>query len=194
MKTERWTIGLSLFFIVAGALTLFVWIPYDVETGVVETFRRRTTIGDAMAPTLAAAAILACSVIMGVLSILRVRRVDDKPAEPGPDRRSYIFLLRLSVVIVMGLFVMVFAGPLAVELVNVILAETGTYRQLKASLPYKFLGYLLGGSIIVTGIIRIVENRFTKSAIWVSVFAVFALIILYDLPFDNLLLPPNGDY
>ena len=140
MKTERWTIGLSLFFIVAGALTLFVWIPHDVETGVVETFRRRTTIGDAMAPTLAAAAILACSVIMGVSSILRVRRVDDKPAEPGPDRRSYIFLLRLSVVIVMGLVVMVFAGPLAVELVNVILAETGTYRQLKASLPYKFWG------------------------------------------------------
>ena len=194
MKTERWTVGLSLFFILAGALTLFVWIPNDIETGIVETFRRRTTIGDAMAPTLVATGVLVCSAIMGILSILKVGEVDDRPAEPGPDRRSYKFLLHLAIVIGLGLVVMVYAGPLAVELLNVFFGETGTYRQLKASFPYKYVGYLLGSVIIVTGIIQVVENRFSKSAVWVSVLAVLGLIILYDMPFDNLLLPPNGDF
>jgi type IV secretory pathway VirB3-like protein len=56
------------------------------------------------------------------------------------------------------------------------------------------VGYLLGSVIMVTGIIQVVENRFSKSAIWVSILAVLGLIILYDMPFDNLLLPPNGDF
>ena len=147
-----------------------------------------------MAPTLVAAGVLVCSAIMGILSILKVGEVDDRPAEPGQDRRSYKFLLHLAIVIGLGLVVMVYAGPLAVELVNVFFGETGTYRQLKASFPYKYVGYLLGSVIMVTGIIQVVENRFSKSAVWVSILAVLGLIILYDMPFDNLLLPPNGDF
>ena len=193
MQSERWTIGLAVFFALAGALTLFVWIPNDVETAIVETFRRRTTIGDAMAPTLAAAAILACSVIMGIFAILRARK-GNRLAEAGPDRRSYIFLLRLAMVIGLSLGLMVCAGPLAVELINGLFGESETYRQLKATFPYKYLGYLLGGFVMVTGVIQVVENRFSRSAVWVSVIAVLALIILYDVPFNNLLLPPNGDY
>ena len=47
---------------------------------------------------------------------------------------------------------------------------------------------------MVFGVIRVVENKITHSAAWVAALAVLALVLLYDVPFDNLLLPPNGDF
>jgi hypothetical protein len=193
MQSERWTIGLALFFAGASLVTLFVWIPADIETGVIETFRRRTTIGDAMAPTLAAAAILVISVIMGISAVLRARR-NGRPPESGPDRRGSAFLLLITVPMVLGLVLMVYTGPVVVEAINAFGGEIGTYRQLKAAFPYKYLGYLIGGFVMAFGMIRVVENKTSQSAAWVSAFAVLALILLYDLPFENILLPPNGDF
>ena len=54
MKYDRWTLGLAVAAVVSAALTLGIWIPNDIESGLVETFRRQTTIGDAMAPTMLA--------------------------------------------------------------------------------------------------------------------------------------------
>ena len=193
MQSERWTIGLGLFFVSASVLTLVVWIPTDIETGVIETFRRRTTIGDAMAPTLAAAAILMISMIMVVFAVLRARK-NGGPPEPGPDRQGYKFLLLIAVPMVLGLVLMVYTGPLVVEAINAFGGEVGTYRQLKAAFPYKYLGYTMGGFVMVFGVIRVVENKITHSAAWVAALAVLALVLLYDVPFDNLLLPPNGDF
>lgn len=193
MQSERWTIGLALFFASASLLTLFVWIPIDIETGVIETFRRRTTIGDAMAPTLSAAAILVISIVMGVAAVLRAKRIGGPP-EAGPDRRGYKFLLLIAVPMVLGLVLMVYTGPLVVEAINAFGGEIGTYRQLKAAFPYKYLGYLVGGFVIAFGVIGVVENKATQSAAWIAALAVLALILLYDVPFDNILLPPNGDF
>ena len=193
MQSERWTIGVALFFIGASLVTLFVWIPADIETGVIETFRRRTTIGDAMAPTLAAAAVLVISLIMGIGAVLRARK-NARPPESGPDRRGLAFLSLIGIPMVLGLVLMVYTGPLVVEAVNALGGEIGTYRQLKATFPYKYLGYLIGGFVMCFGVIRVVENKVTQSAVWVSGLAVLALILLYDLPFDNILLPPNGDF
>ena len=193
MQSERWVIGLALFFASASILTLFVWIPADIETGVIETFRRQTTIGDAMAPTLAAAAILVISVIMGVVAVFRAKK-NGGPPESGPDQRDYSFLLLIAVPVVLGLVLMVYVGPVAVEAINALGGEIGTYRELKAAFPYKYLGFLIGGFVMVFGVIRVVENKGTQSAAWVAALAVLALILLYDVPFDNLLLPPNGDF
>lgn len=193
MQSERWTIAVAAFFALTGALTLFVWIPLDVESGVIETFRRRTNIGDAMAPTLAAAAIIVISVIMAGLAVLRAR-LNGRPAERGPDWQGTIFLLRIAVPVGLGVVLMVYTGPVVVDLINAFGAEVGTYRQLKATFPYRFLGYALGGFVMVFGIIGVVEDKYTQSAAWVSILSVLALIILYDVPFDNLLLPPNGDF
>ena len=193
MQSERWTIGLALFFAGVSTLTLFVWIPIDIETGVIETFRRRTTIGDAMAPTLAAAAIFVISVIMGAVAVLRAR-INSRPPEAGLDRQDYSFLLLTAVPVVLGLVLMVYVGPVAVEAINALGGEIGTYRELKAAFPYKYLGFLIGGFVMVFGAIRVVENKGTQSAAWVAALAVLALILLYDVPFDNLLLPPNGDF
>ena len=41
----------GLIFLAFAALVAFVWVPLDVETGLVEKVRRRIMIGDALART-----------------------------------------------------------------------------------------------------------------------------------------------
>ncbi len=192
MQKAPWTVGLAIFFIVASSLTLFIWIPLDIETGVIETFRRRVNIGDAMAPTVMAVAILVVSVFMGVMAIVRPGEKAGEDAE-GLDKQSFLFLLRLMAVLVVGLILMVNLGPLVVDMVNTLGGEIGTYRNLRATYPYKIIGYVVGGFVLIFGIISAVENRFTLNAALISVAAVIVITFLYDVPFDNLLLPPNGD-
>ena len=66
-------------------------------------------------------------------------------------------------------------------------------RQLRDTVPYKYLGYLAGGIVMVGGIVAVVEQRLARSAAAAAVLAVLVHIVLYDLPFDDVLLPPNGD-
>ncbi|HJO86983.1 MAG TPA: hypothetical protein QF359_08485 [Rhodospirillales bacterium] len=193
MQNEKWTVGLAVFLVIAAAATLFIWIPNDIETGVVETFRRRVTIGDAMAPTMVAAALLVVSILMGVTAYFGGRQ-QKHAAKAGLDKQSFTFLLRLTIAVGLGLGLMVYTGPVIVDIINSFGGEIGTYRHLKAAFPYKYLGYVLGGFFMVFGLIRVVENRFSASAAWASIIAVLVLTILYDVPFENLLLPPNGDH
>ncbi len=192
MQKAPWTIGLSIFFFVGSLLTLFVWIPNDIETGVIETFRRRITIGDAMAPTVIVAGMLVVSFIMGIMAFLRPPSLTERSKE-GLDRQSFTFQGRLIVIIAIGLAIMVYLGPLVVDLINLMGSEIGSYRQLKATYPYKLIGYVIGGFALIFGIISVVENRLTLNAAVVSLIAVVVLTLLYEVPFDNLLLPPNGN-
>jgi glycerol uptake facilitator-like aquaporin len=192
MKNERWTIGLAVFFIITSALTLFVWIPIDIETGVVETFRRRVNIGDAMAPTVVAAAILVVSILMGVMALIRPS--PNLMVKEGLDKQSFNFLSRMIIPLGLGLSLMLYAGPLVVDFINTMGGEISTYRQLKDTFPYKFIGYSLGGFVLVFGLVCLIENRSSLSAAWAAIIAVLLLTLLYEVPFDNLLLPPNGDY
>jgi len=191
MQKAPWTVGLAIFFILASLLTLFVWIPIDIETGVVETFRRRVTIGDAMAPTVAAAAILLVAIVMGILAVARpVENSSD--VKEGLDKQSFVFLTRLVVVVSIGLVLMVYLGPMVVDLINTLGGEIGSYRNLRATYPYKLIGYVVGGFVLIFGIISTVENRFSMNGALASIIAVVVITMLYEVPFDNLLLPPNG--
>lgn len=194
-QKSYWTFGLAAFFVAASGFTLFVWIPLDIETGVIETFRRRVSIGDAMAPTVMAAAILFVSILMGVMEFWAVKRPLPNSGETkeGLDKQSFSFLLRLFVALAIGLALMAYLGPLVVDLINAMGGEIGSYRQLRATYPYKLIGYVIGGFALVFAIIGIVENRYTVNAAVLSIIAVGILTALYEVPFDNLLLPPNGD-
>ena len=190
IQKAPWTLGLALFFFAASLFTLFVWIPFDIETGVIETFRRRTTIGDAMAPTVMAVGILIASILMAGTAIFRP---DTELNSDGLDKQSFSFIGRLILAIGLGLVLMLYAGPVFVDLVNVMGGEVGTYRNLRATYPYKLIGYVIGGFVLVFGAISVVENRFSKGAALASILAVVVLTLLYEVPFDNLLLPPNGN-
>jgi len=189
MRIDRWTVGLAGFFALLAAVMLFVWIPNDIETGVVEVYRRQVNIGDSMAPTVAAVALLVVSLLMGVFSFFRPLASSAAPL----DQRSFSFLARIGGVIVLSLVIMTYAGPLLVAIVN-LFGDVGIYRHLKDDLPYKYAGFVLGGLSMVAGVIMVVENKLSRHSLWIAAAAVLALIVIFDLPFDDILLPPNGDY
>ena len=188
MRIDLWSLGIAAAVAAFALLTLGAWIPADVESGVVETFRRRTVIGDAMAPTAAAIGMLVAAALLAVSAILKPRR-----EETAFDAQSLTFVVRFAVVIAVGLALMSYTGPLVVDAINALGGAIGSYRELRDTVPYKYFGYLLGGAVLVGGAIGVVEQRLTGGAAIAAVLATLMLIVLYDVPFDDLLLPPNGD-
>ena len=71
MLGRKAELGIACVFFIAGLLTVFVWIPNDSETRMIETFRRQTTMGDAFLPMVAAAIITICAAIHFVLTLMR---------------------------------------------------------------------------------------------------------------------------
>lgn len=179
---SRSNLVLGLGFLAFAALVAFVWVPLDVETGLVEKVRRRIAIGDALAPTVAAFFIG----LGGVLLILLERNTPD---QPRVNLANLVFIgVQVSVLIV-GFLIMLYAGPLAVGLFG---GET-EYRLLRDTVPWKYIGFFLGGAFIVAGLISQSEGRVTLRSILIGICVVLGLIMVYDVPFDDLLLPPNGD-
>ncbi len=188
MRADFWSLGVAAVVAAFALATLLFWIPADIESGVVETFRRRTIIGDALAPTVVTVGMLAVAGLFAATELLRPRR-ESAP----PDRQSLIFVVRVAAAIALGLALMVYTGPLTVDAIDAAGGEIGSYRQLRDTFPYKYLGYLFGGTVLVGGIIAVVEQRLTRGAAAAALLATLILIVLYDLPFDDILLPPNGD-
>lgn len=182
-------IVIASLFLVFGLLAALVWIPLDSETAMIETHRRQTSMGDAFLPIVAAGLIAVCAAVQLLLSL---RRTDTSDTEgPVLDGQSMAFLVQFFGITAISLAVMYWAGPLAVSL----FAEDGaTYRQLRGTYPYKLLGFVLGGTALVFFITAMVEGRMKATRIISSVLMVAALIAIFDLPFDTVLLPPNGDF
>ena len=67
------------------------------------------------------------------------------------------------------------------------------YRILRDTVPWKYTGFVIGGILLVFSLICFVEERLSWRALLISIGAVVGIILLYDLPFDDVLLPPNGD-
>jgi len=167
---------------IAASLTaIFLWIPSDTSTGLVETVRRQVSVGDALAPTVAAGFVLAG----GALVLPRNRTASTKTRITSGNVR---FLMVLLSILAVSHAAMRWAGPAAASLA----AEEG-YRALRNTIPWKHIGFLLGGSLLVTGLISSSEGRVTIRSALIGALATLAMIAVYDLPFEDLLLPPNGD-
>ncbi|MEM1151512.1 MAG: hypothetical protein AAGI03_13285 [Pseudomonadota bacterium] len=181
MTPSRANLYLGLGALLLALFAIFVWVPLDTDTGLLETVRRRTTIGDALAPTIALSVIA-----LGGLLLLFEKRAPDQPAL-SPAHLSYAggFLALLLVAV----FAMRWSGPLAAGL----LSDVPDYRLLRDTAPWKWIGFAAGGVILVTGSISLIERRLSLRALLVGLGIVLALIAIFDLPFDDLLLPPNGD-
>lgn len=171
---------LGLIGLAVGCLIIFVWIPLDVETGIVEKVRGRVAIGDSMAPTLAAFILI----LGGVLSMIQSFRA---PGRIDLSVNSFKYLLLLLIMLSISMAVIRWAGPLAADILS------ADYRSLRDTIPWKYIGFFMGGGFMVFGLISIMEHRMRWQMLVLAVVAVTVMMLLYDLPFDNLQLPPNGD-
>jgi len=168
-----------------AVLTAFVWIPLDVDTGLIEKVRRQVTIGDALGPAVAAAIIG-----LGGVALLLQRG--------GADSARLTWFNLGFVLLLLGLFAVAFAvmrwtGPALVQIVSLLSGEELSYRSLRDTAPWKYLGFLPGCALLIATAISFIEGRLSWRAVLTGLAASGALIALYDLPFDDLLLPPNGD-
>ncbi len=172
---------LGLGVLIASILILLVWVPLDVDTGLIEKVRGRVVIGDALAPSLAGSVLIFSALLLLFQSFRTQGGVD-------LTWNSLKFLLRLLTLLGVSLAVMRWAGPFVAQLFQV------DYRSLRATVPWKHIGYFAGGITMIFGLIGLMEHRLRWRMLIVSIVAVLALILVYDLPFENLLLPPNGDF
>lgn len=186
MQTSRSNLYLGLLCIFFALAVLVFWIPVDVETGLVEKVRGRFKIGDSLAPTVAVGFIF----IGGVLLVIFERRASDQPIIQSSQVK---FIAMLMAILLVSVLIMRFAGPLTVAASNQLLSETHEYRLLRTSFPWKYVGFVLGGVIMIIGIMSLIEKRITLKAIITAVVAVLIIILVFDIPFDDLLIPPNGD-
>ncbi len=177
---ERANLFLGLGAVGMAVLVACVWVPADVTTGMIEKVRRQITIGDALAPTLAAGFIGFGGLIVAVFERPEnARRI---------SARNLQFLAIFLIIVAIGFAVMRWLGPAVAGL----LTDQG-YRALRDTAPWKYIGFLLGAAGIVAALIGLVEGRLTLRGILVGLAAAIGLIVVYDLPFEDLLLPPNGD-
>ncbi len=161
-----------------------VWIPNDIESGVFEKVRRNWQIGDAFAPVLAV-------YLLGLGGLMLVFE--------AMTTRSHLRISRQNVFYVAGLLAMfVVFGSLLIRTGPTLLALFGEvdaqYRLYRDTAPWKYSGFMAGGTFIVASLISFMERRFSLQSICLGIIASIIMILIYDLPFDDLLLPPNGDY
>lgn len=163
-----------------GLFIVFVWAPLDSETGIAEKIRGRWAIGDALAP-IVAGALLAASGAGLLAGALRTAA----PAALG--WRNLGFLAAVIGCVGASLAVMWLAGPVAAAL------TVGDYRPLRDEAPWKYIGFVLGGGLMIFSLIALVERRLSLARLALALTVALALALIHDLPFEDLLLPPNGD-
>ncbi|GAA6208523.1 hypothetical protein NBRC116601_18160 [Cognatishimia sp. WU-CL00825] len=181
---KRYDFFISLVGIVLALLTLFVWIPTDIDTGVIDVWRRSVRIGDAMLPTFAAVVILGSSTVIG-LRALHGR------ATGGARAMSLEFMAMVLAVFIVSIAVMWHAGP---ALVSLWFSGDTSYRSLIDTVPWNFTGFVLGGALMIFGFIAIARHRVERRDLGIALVATIFIALLYAVPFDNLYLPPNGDF
>ena len=177
---------LALIAIVSGCLIAVVWAPLDSGTGLVERVRGRSSIGDALAPSLVGVLMVVSGALL--LSVQhRLVRADTLVTA------NVIYLARHLLVLFAAISLMRWAGPALVSLLEFSGLSDASYRQLRATPPFNYIGFVLGGTVLVSGLIAMIEHRLTLHSVMIGVVASLAIALLIDLPFNNLLLPPNGD-
>ena len=195
MQSRSWNIVVALSFLAFSSFALFWWIPNDVESGILLEERRSIVIGDAMAPTMTALGMLIISgaLLIGSFFQTPVSKPDDLIERSiGITGDNFANMAALLTILAASLACMVWAGPLTVMAMQALGFDVPSYRLLTDTIPYKYIGFSLGGIVLVYGLISWTTGQMGLRVWLTALGAVAALIFVYDVPFDTLLLPPNG--
>lgn len=171
---------LGLLAFALGVVIIFWWAPLDSDTGLAEKVRGRWSIGDALAPTVAGVVIAGSGLFIALGGALR-------SAEATLSLKNAAYVAAFLGVIAASLLIMRYAGPVAADLAGV------EYRPLRDERPWKYIGFILGGGGMIFGLMSLIEGRFSLRRLALALTIAVVLALVYDLPFEDLLLPPNGD-
>ena len=185
MKTSQDTL-IGIITMVAALCIGFVWIPLDIETGLIEKVRSRYEIGDAFAPAIATALLLGS----GVMVVFEAKK---HSAGPLLTLRHIQFALIMVLIGGLAIGLMKWTGPLAVAFAGLFDGSLTTYRPLRDTLPWKYLGYLAGSTCWIAILMTLCEREFKWQRLVLAFIVSLGIAVFYDVPFDDLLLPPNGD-
>lgn len=179
MAPRNQTVALAWAALLLALVLLLLWIPFDTQSGIVETSRRRVLVGDALAPVVSGVFILLGAVLLAVQH--KVEQTD------GLSSKNLRFVFSLIALGALSFALMRWAGPLVAMLFG------HEYRLLRANVPWKYIGFALGGWVMVFGLVTLMERKPSRRGALFAIGVVAFLIAAYDLPFEDLLLPPNGD-
>jgi hypothetical protein len=189
---DPWDIGFGVVVLAAALVSLFLWFPNDIRGGFIDINQvGKPEPGDAFFPVLLAVLLLA----LGAGQLLFALFGREPRAPPGrltPDNLK--FLAGSYAIVAAGLAVMYWLGPLVVEALRALEATERTYRQLTDTVPYKYLGYVVGGILMAVGLIVRVEGLVRPRAVLAVVVVLTLLVVVLDVLLYNIQLPPNADY
>ncbi len=171
--------------VILAIIAIIAWVPNDSATGVILKQRGRLSIGDAMAPMAA----LALAALAGLLIIFDKRGVKLASHLTAANLR---FILVFTGVFLLAVVFMRWSGPLIVGLGRALGLTEAVYRDLRDTVPWKYAGFVIGGTSMVSILICAMVHRFTWRAVFVGLLTVFGLIAIFDLPFPDALLPVFG--
>jgi len=189
-----WDIGFGVVVLVGALLALFVWFPNDINGGFMQVSAiGRNEPGDAFFPILLALLLAGLGVLQIALPALgRALRTDDE--NPVIRTENLLFLVKFLGIVVAGLTVMFWLGPLTVAALNTPGLIEGSYRQYTDTAPYKYIGYVVGGFGMTATLIVWTEGRARRIALITVAGVLAASILIFDIALTNVLLPPNGEF
>lgn len=166
--------------LVFGLFIIFYWAPVDSDTGIAEKVRGRWSIGDALAPVVAGVVIVIAGVFISIGGALR-------GGAPGLDLANARYIATLLAIIVVSFLAIRYLGPITAG------ALGEDYRPLRDTPPWKYIGFVLGGGGMIFALISLGEGRLQLKRLGLALAIAAVLALIYDLPFEDLLMPPNGD-
>jgi len=189
---DPWNIGFGAVVLVSALLALTVWFPNDIKGGFIDLNQMgKPEPGDAFFPI----------ILAGILIVLSTAQLlgavfGRKPQAPSGrvTVENLRFLFQFYIIVLIGLTVMYWMGPLVVETLRSMGFIDQTYRQLVDTRPYKYLGYVTGGFIISAGLITWAEGKVRARALSSVVIVQALLILILDVSLRNIQLPPNADF
>lgn len=134
--------------------------------------------GDSLGPIVAN-----CVIGLGGL-IVALQPSDDAPHLSLPNLMWLVALLGL---VAISLLVMRYSGPVTASLFS-----DAPYRSLRDTAQWKYIGFVLGGGGLIFGLISSASGATRPRYAVIGLTAALVLALLYDLPFDDPILPADG--
>jgi hypothetical protein len=189
---DPWNIGFGAVALAAALVSLLIWFPNDIKGGFIEINQiGKPEPGDAFFPIILASMLM----VLGggqLLGAMFSRKPQAPPGKLTADNLKFLFVF--YGIIAVGLTVMYWLGPLVVDSLRAVGMIDHTYRQLVDTVPYKYLGYVVGGFIMTIGLIIRAEGLIRPRAVLSVVAVIASLIFILDILLHNIQLPPNADF